>query len=142
MMSVLARVFDDARAGQAVRLFKSHRSGIPDGEQKRDFVHVDDAVAVLRWLIETPTVSGLFNVGTGSARSFRELVVALFRALGRAPMIDYVDMPADIRDRYQYFTQASVENLRKAGYNAAFTLLETAVERYVTGFLAQADRYR
>jgi ADP-L-glycero-D-manno-heptose 6-epimerase len=142
MRSVVAAAFDDARAGRSVRLFKSHKPGVGDGEQRRDFVSVDDAVAVMRWLIETPSVSGIYNVGTGTARTFRDLVLALFRALKREPDIEYVDMPAAIRDRYQYFTQATVENLRKAGYNAGFTPLEQAVERYVTGFLATADRYR
>jgi ADP-L-glycero-D-manno-heptose 6-epimerase len=142
MMSVVARVVDDARAGRPVSLFKSHKPGIADGEQRRDFVSVDDAVAVMRWLLETPSVAGIYNVGTGTARTFRDLVLALFRALNREPNIEYVDMPAAIRDRYQYFTQAAVENLRKAGYNAAFAPLEQAVERYVTGFLVKADRYR
>jgi ADP-L-glycero-D-manno-heptose 6-epimerase len=87
-------------------------------------------------------VSGIFNVGTGQARSFRDLIAAMFRALGRAPQVEYVDMPASIRDQYQYFTQAKVENLRRAGYNSGFTPLETAVDRYVTSFLDQSDRYR
>jgi len=99
-------------------------------------------IAVLRWLIDRPAVSGIFNVGTGRARSFRDLVSAMFGALGSAPNIEYIDMPQAIRDRYQYFTQSAVENLRRAGYNAAFTPLEEAVGRYVTQFLDRADRYR
>jgi len=142
MMSLVAKRFDDARSGKPVRLLKSHRDGIADGEQKRDFIYVEDAVAVVRWLIETPSVSGIFNVGTGAARSFRDLVVAMFRALGCPPNIEYIDMPVSIRDQYQYFTQAEIENLRRAGYNAGFTPLEDAVARYVTGFLNCADRYR
>src|ERR1043166_5162827 len=142
MMSLVAKRFDDARAGKPVRLFKSHRDGIGDGEQKRDFIFVDDAVAVVRWLIERPSACGIFNVGTGAARSFRDLVTAMFRALGRAPDIAYVDMPPALRDRYQYFTQAEVESLRRAGYNAGFTPLEDAVARYVTQFLDRPDRYR
>jgi len=142
MMSLVAKRFEDAKAGKRVRLFKSHRPGIADGEQKRDFICVDDAVGVMRWLLDTPAVSGIFNVGTGQARSFRDLVGAVFRALGREPDIEYVDMPAAIRDQYQYFTQAKVENLRRAGYNAGFTALEDAVARYVTTFLDQPDRYR
>jgi ADP-L-glycero-D-manno-heptose 6-epimerase len=142
MMSLVAKRFDDAKTGKLVRLFKSHRDGIADGEQQRDFIYVDDAVAVVRWLIDTPSVSGIFNVGTGEARSFRDLIGAMFRALGRAPDIDYVDMPPSIRDQYQYFTQAKVENLRRAGYNAGFTPLENAVDRYVTAFLNKPDRYR
>jgi len=142
MMSVVATVFDDARAGRSVRLFKSHKPGIDDGEQRRDFVSVDDAVAVVRWVLETPSVSGIYNVGTGTARTFRDLVLALFRALRHEPKIEYVDMPPEIRERYQYFTQATVENLRAAGYHGGFTPLEQAVERYVNGFLVTADRYR
>jgi ADP-L-glycero-D-manno-heptose 6-epimerase len=142
MMSLVAKRFDDAKGGKSVRPFKSHRDGIADGEQKRDFIWVDDAVAVMRWLLDTPLVSGIFNVGTGQARSFRDLISAMFHALGRAPSIDYVDMPPEIRDQYQYFTQAKVENLRRAGYNAGFTPLEDAVGRYVTSFLNQPDRYR
>ena len=108
----------------------------------RDFIYVDDAVAVVRWLIDTPAVSGIFNVGTGKARSFRELMLALFAALGREPKIEYIDMPEAIRDSYQYFTQAEIGNLRRAGYTAEFTALEKAVKRYVTGYLDRADRYR
>jgi len=142
MMSLVAKRFDDAKAGKTVRLFKSHRPGIADGEQKRDFICVEDAVAVVRWLLATPQVSGIFNVGTGTARSFRDLMEALFAALHRPPAIEYIDMPAEIRDSYQYFTQAETGNLRRAGYNAAFTPLEDAVRHYVTTYLDRADRYR
>ena len=142
MMSLVAKRFDEAKAGKTIRLFKSHRAGIADGDQKRDFIYVDDAIAVVRWLVETPAVSGIFNVGTGVARSFRELMNAMFAALGRCPAIEYVDMPASIRDSYQYFTQAETVNLRRAGYNADFTPLEAAVKRYVDCYLDRADRYR
>jgi ADP-L-glycero-D-manno-heptose 6-epimerase len=142
MASVLAKVFDGAKAGQPVKLFKSHREGIADGDQRRDFIYVDDAVAVLLWLLNASTVNGIFNVGTGKAESFRDMITAMFKALGRAPNIDYVDMPESIRGQYQYFTQGSVENLRRAGYNGGFTPLETAVARYVTGYLDQKDRFR
>jgi ADP-L-glycero-D-manno-heptose 6-epimerase len=142
MMSLVAKRFADAKAGRTVRLFKSHREGIADGEQKRDFIYVDDAVAIVRWLLESPTVSGIFNVGTGAARSFRDLINALFRALGHAPNIEYIDMPDNIRSQYQYFTEAETVNLRRAGYNAGFTSLEDAVGRYATGYLDTADCYR
>jgi ADP-L-glycero-D-manno-heptose 6-epimerase len=141
MMSLVAKRFEDARSGKPVRLFKSHRDGVADGEQKRDFIYVDDAVAVVRWLLETPAVSGIFNVGTGAARSFRDLVVAMLRALGKPANIEYIDMPPAIREQYQYFTQAQIENLRRAGYNAGFMPLEDAVARYVTRYLSSADRY-
>ena len=142
MASVLANVSPGAIGGARWGLFKSHRDGIADGDQRRDFVYVDDAVAVLRWLLDASSVNGIFNVGTGKAESFRDMITAMFKALGRAPNIEYVDMPESIRGQYQYFTQSSVENLRRAGYNTGFTPLETAVARYVTGYLDQKDRFR
>jgi ADP-L-glycero-D-manno-heptose 6-epimerase len=142
MMSLVAKRFDDAKAGHPIRLFKSHRAGVADGEQKRDFIYVDDAVAVVRYLMATPSVSGIFNVGTGKARSFRDLMLALFAALGHEPKIEYIDMPPAIRDSYQYFTQADVSGLRGAGFTADFTSLEEGVKRYVSGYLNRADRYR
>jgi ADP-L-glycero-D-manno-heptose 6-epimerase len=142
MMSVLCKVFDRAKAGAPVRLFKSHRPGIADGDQRRDFIYVDDVIAVVYWLLATPSVNGLFNVGTGKAQSFREMIEAMFAALGRPSNIEYIDMPVSIRDSYQYFTEASMENLRSAGYNAGFTPLAAAVKRYVADFLDRPDRYR
>jgi ADP-L-glycero-D-manno-heptose 6-epimerase len=142
MMSLVAKRFDEAKAGAPIRLFKSHRAGIADGEQKRDFIHVDDAVAVVRWLMETPHVSGIFNVGTGKARSFRDLMTAMFAALGQAPNIEYVDMPDAIRNSYQYFTEAEIDNLRRAGFTAELLTLEEGVKRYVSRHLDRADRFR
>lgn len=142
MMSVLARRFDDVKAGRVVQLFKSHREGIADGDQRRDFIHVDDVVRVIMWLLATRSVNGIFNVGTGHARSFRDLILAAYSALGTKPNIEYIDMPEQIRGSYQYFTEAEVDHLRRAGYNGGFTKLEDAVGSYVKGFLDQADRYR
>jgi len=142
MASVLSKVFDEAKAGGTVKLFKSHRDGIEDGDQRRDFIYVDDVIAVITWLLATPSVSGLFNVGSGHARSFKDMIVSMFQAFGRAPRIEYVDMPVSIRNSYQYFTQSDVTKLRHAGYNAGFTPLEDAVASYVTGFLDTPDRYR
>jgi ADP-L-glycero-D-manno-heptose 6-epimerase len=142
MMSLVAKTFDDAKAGKPIRLFKSHREGIADGDQRRDFIYVEDAVAVVRFLLETPAVSGIFNVGTGKARSFKDLITAMYAALGRKPNIEYVDMPVEIRGSYQYFTESKVANLQRAGYNAGFMALEDSVRRYVTQFLDQEDRYR
>jgi ADP-L-glycero-D-manno-heptose 6-epimerase len=142
MMSVLARRFDDIRSGRAVQLFKSHRDGVADGDQRRDFIYVDDTVRVMLWLLATPQVCGLFNVGTGTARSFKDLILAAYAALGINPNIDYVDMPQAIRGSYQYFTQSDVDRLRSAGYNGGFTPLEEAVGRYVEDFLDQTDRFR
>src|SRR5579863_500978 len=142
MMSVLGRRFDDVRAGRAVQMFKSHRAGIADGEQRRDFIYVDDVVRVVMWLLATPSVSGLFNVGTGKARSFKDLMLSAYAALGGVPNIRYVEMPLAIRDSYQYFTQSEVDRLARAGYNGGFTPLEEAVGLYVRGYLDAADRYR
>src|SRR3954471_24755664 len=141
MMSVLARRFDDIKAGRAVQLFKSHREGIADGEQRRDFIYVDDVVRVMMWLLATPSVSGLFNVGTGKARSFKDMMLAAFGAVGGTPNIQYIDMPEQIRGSYQYFTQSEVDRLRGAGYNGGFTALEDAVGIYVKSFLDRADRF-
>jgi ADP-L-glycero-D-manno-heptose 6-epimerase len=142
MMSVLARRFDDIKAGRVVQLFKSHRDGIADGDQRRDFIYVDDVVRVMMWLLATPGVSGLFNVGTGKARSFKDLMLSAYAALGTAPNIQYVDMPEAIRGSYQYFTQSEVERLQRAGYNGGFTGLEDAVAAYVRDYLDFADRFR
>jgi ADP-L-glycero-D-manno-heptose 6-epimerase len=142
MMSVLARRFDELRAGRVVELFKSHREGIADGDQRRDFIYVDDAVRVVMWLLATPSVSGIFNVGTGKARSFKDLMLAAYAALGMPANLRYVDMPLSIRDSYQYFTQSDVARLQRAGYNGGFTVLEDAVGLYVKGYLDRADRYR
>jgi len=142
MMSVLARRFDDIKAGRVAELFKSHRDGIADGDQRRDFIYVEDVVRVVMWLLATPSVSGLFNVGTGKARSFRDLMLSAYAALGSAANIRYIDMPAGIRDSYQYFTQSEVDRLTRAGYNGGFTRLEEAVALYVKGYLDSPDRYR
>jgi ADP-L-glycero-D-manno-heptose 6-epimerase len=142
MMSVLARRFDDIAAARPIQLFKSHREGIADGEQLRDFIYVDDVVRVMIWLLATPSANGIFNVGTGVARSFRDLMLAAYAAIGSTPRIEYVDMPAQIRDSYQYFTQAKTDRLLAAGYNGGFTTLEDAVAAYVKDFLSLRDRYR
>jgi ADP-L-glycero-D-manno-heptose 6-epimerase len=142
MMSVLARRFDDIRAGRPVQLFKSYRDGIADGDQRRDFIYVDDVVRVMMWLMANPSVSGIFNVGTGKARSFKDMMLSAYNALGTAPNIQYVEMPEQIRGSYQYFTQSDGDRLRRAGYNGGFTALEDAVDSYVRGFLDRADRFR
>ncbi|MDE5461798.1 ADP-glyceromanno-heptose 6-epimerase [Bradyrhizobium sp. CSS354] len=142
MMSVLARRFDDVKAGRVVQLFKSHREGIADGDQRRDFIYVDDVVRVIMWLLATRSVSGIFNVGTGKARSFKDLMLAAYAALGASPNIEYIDMPEQIRGSYQYFTQSEFDRLHRAGYNGGFTTLEDAVKAYVGDYLDRPDRFR
>jgi ADP-L-glycero-D-manno-heptose 6-epimerase len=142
MVNVLVRVYDDIKAGRGVKLFKSHRDGIADGDQRRDFIYIDDVIRVIQWLLASPRASGIFNVGTGEARSFRELILAGFAAAGTTPRIDYVDMPEAMRPGYQYYTRAEVGRLRAAGYNGHFTALDDAVKQYATGYLDKPDRYR
>ncbi|WP_315782751.1 ADP-glyceromanno-heptose 6-epimerase [Bradyrhizobium sp. SZCCHNPS1003] len=142
MMSVLTRRFDDIKAGHTLQLFKSHREGIADGDQRRDFIYVDDVVRVMLWLLASPTVSGLFNVGTGQARSFKDMMLAAYTTLGATPRIEYIDMPEAIRGSYQYFTQSKVDRLLAAGYNGGFTSLEDAVAGYVRDYLDSTDRFR
>lgn len=142
MASVAFRKFRQVMRGEPATLFRSDRPDVADGEQMRDFVHVDDCVAVMLWLLDNPQVSGLFNVGSGRARSFLDLTRALFAALGREEDIRFVDMPPDLRGRYQYFTEAPLGRLRAAGYSGQMTPLEEGVRRYVQDFLATPDPWR
>ena len=142
MQSVAARKFAAAAAGEPVSLFRSHRPDCADGAQKRDFVYVADCVAVMLWLLDNPAVNGLYNVGTGEARTFADLAAALQAACGKPSSVVYVDMPPEVRDRYQYFTRAAVGRLRAAGYAAPFRSLEEGVADYVARFLATGDPYR
>jgi len=141
MRSVIHKIFPDAAAGKSVTLFKSHRPDFEDGGQSRDFVYVKDCADVISWLAESPNVSGLYNLGTGEARSFKDLATATFAALNRKPNIEYVDTPESIRDKYQYFTEAKMDRLRAAGYEAPFTSLENGVMDYVQNYLVKDDPY-
>ncbi|MCB9946582.1 MAG: ADP-glyceromanno-heptose 6-epimerase [Rhodospirillaceae bacterium] len=142
MRSVVARLYPQLAAGEPARLFKSYRPDYPDGGQMRDFVHVDDCVDVMLWLFDHPEVSGLFNLGTGAARTWVDLATAMFAAMGRDPVIDFIDMPESLRAKYQYFTQATMGRLHAAGYSRPFTSLEDGVGRYVRDYLAAPDPYR
>ncbi|MBC8339243.1 MAG: ADP-glyceromanno-heptose 6-epimerase [Rhodospirillales bacterium] len=142
MRSVVSQVFPNARDGGTATLFKSHNPDYEDGGQLRDFVWVGDCVDIVQWLLKTPGVSGLFNCGTGQARSFKDLTHAVYGALGQEAEIEYVDTPVEIRAKYQYFTQANMDRIRAAGYDKPFTSLEDGVREYVTGFLNTDDPYR
>jgi ADP-L-glycero-D-manno-heptose 6-epimerase len=142
MRSVAAKIWPAVAAGERVRLFRSYRPGVADGGQMRDFVYVRDAADAVVWLAGNPNVSGIFNLGSGAARSFADLAAAVFAAAGREPAIDYVDMPAELRGAYQYFTEAPMERLRQAGWRAPSTPLEEGVADYVRRFLATDDPYR
>lgn len=142
MQSVVARNYRTAASGDEVALFKSYRPDFADGEQKRDFVFVDDCVAVILWLLDHPVVNGLYNIGTGEARSFAELMRSLFAALGRPARIGYREMPEEMRNHYQYFTQARIDRLRVAGYTQPFISIEQGVRLYVDRYLSRPDAYR
>jgi ADP-L-glycero-D-manno-heptose 6-epimerase len=131
MQSMVAKILPVIEAGEPVTLFRSHNPRYRDGGQLRDFVYVKDCVAVVRWLLENPTISGLFNVGTGTARSFLDLVGAVYAQLACPRKIRFVDTPAALRDQYQYFTQADMTKLRAAGFVPAFHTLEGGIEDYV-----------
>ena len=136
MASVILHAFDQIRAGGEVRLFKSHRPDFADGEQRRDFVYVEDVVAVLHFALETPLARGIFNLGSGTSRTFLDLAHATFAALGVPPQVRFIDMPETLRERYQYATEARMERLRAAGWTTPFTTLEEGARRYVARLLA------
>ncbi len=140
--SVVSQIYPHAKEGAAYSLFKSHNPNYRDGGQMRDFIWVGDCVDVALWLYDNPQVSGIFNVGTGQARSFLDLATAVYESLNKPPKIKFAETPVAIRDKYQYFTQADTTRLRAAGYDKPFTSLEDGVARYVRDYLDQADRYR
>jgi ADP-L-glycero-D-manno-heptose 6-epimerase len=142
MISVVKLKYDDIAAGRPATLFRSGQPGLSDGAQARDFVYVDDAVAVLLWLLDTPSVNGLFNVGSGVARTYTDVVHAVCNAVGVEPRIEYVDMPDALRPHYQSFTQARIDRLRAAGYAAPFASLEDGVTTYVRDYLSGKNPYR
>jgi ADP-L-glycero-D-manno-heptose 6-epimerase len=135
MASVVWHAFRQIRETGGMRLFRSHREGIADGEQQRDFIYVRDVVEVLHFLLEKQPGSGIYNLGTGRARSFLDLTRATFAAMDQEPGISFMDTPADIRDTYQYFTEAEMTKLRAAGYRSPFTELEEGVRDYVRNYL-------
>ena len=142
MRSLLAKSAASIADGRPSQLFRSGNPDYADGGQMRDFIHVDDACFVVQHLATARPASGLYNVGTGAPRSFRDLIAAGYAAAGRPPLIDYVDMPDALRARYQYFTCADVAKLRASGYDRVFPPLERTVARYVQDFLLRPDRYR
>ncbi|MEQ8355139.1 MAG: ADP-glyceromanno-heptose 6-epimerase [Kiloniellaceae bacterium] len=139
--SVAWHLFGQVTSGEPAKLFQSHHPDYADGGQLRDFIWVGDCVDVMLWLLDNPAVSGLFNVGTGRARSFADLARAVFAAMARPENISYVPTPEAIRDKYQYFTEAPMARLRAAGYDKPFTELEEGVARYVKDFLTHPDPY-
>ena len=135
MASVVFHAYNQISATKSMNLFRSHRAEYADGGQLRDFIYVKDVVRLCIWLMENRKVTGLFNLGTGQARTFNDLAKGVFKAMELPAQITFVDTPKDIRDKYQYFTEAKMEKLKKAGYPHAFTSLEAGIHAYVTEFL-------
>ena len=142
MQSAAARSFEGVRRGEPMRLFRSLRTGYADGGQLRDFVYVKDCVDVVLWLLDNSRICGLFNVGSGVARSWLDLANALFAANDRPPSIEFIDMPSQLIANYQYFTEARLERLRAAGYQKPFTTLEAGIADYVHNYLLASNPYR
>ncbi len=142
MRSIVVKLFDTVQAGEPVRLFKSCRPNIMHGEQRRDFVYVKDCTRAILWFLDNPKVSGIFNLGTGTARSFLDVAQAVLARLDKRAEIEFIEMPGLIRDRYQYFTEADMAKARAAGMTFAFSTLENAIEDYLECHLLQGDRYR
>ena len=140
MRSVVHKSFAQVKNEGVIRLFKSHRKDFRDGEQKRDFLYVKDAVAMTLHLAATKKAGGLFNTGSGAARTWIDLANSVFAALDKKPKIEFIEMPEAIRDKYQYFTQADISRLRASGYKAPVTSLEEAVKDYVRNYLAADKR--
>jgi ADP-L-glycero-D-manno-heptose 6-epimerase len=139
--SVVPQFWQQIRENKKARLFKSHDPNYADGGQLRDFVHVSDTVSVMQWLLDSPQVSGIFNLGTGQARSFDDLAAAIFNTLDMPRDVEYIPMPDNMRNQYQYFTEARMDRLRAAGYDTPFTTLEDGVRSYVGDYLESNDQY-
>jgi ADP-L-glycero-D-manno-heptose 6-epimerase len=131
MASVVLHGYDQVKQKGSIRLFKSHKEGIADGHQKRDFISVDDVVKVLHFAIEKPISRGIYNLGTGKARTFLDLARAVFAAMGKQEKIDFIDTPESLRDKYQYFTEAQMDKLRAQGYTEPFVSLEDGARAYI-----------
>lgn len=141
MASVILHAYKQIQEHGSVKLFRSHHADYKDGEQIRDFVYVKDVTNMCVWLMQHQPASGLYNAGTGHARTFNDLVIAIFNTLGKPVQINYIDTPIDIRDKYQYFTEADMQKLVDAGYTEAITSLEDGVTEYVKNYLQSNSYY-
>jgi len=140
MMSFVVKAFEQIKTTGKVRLFKSYRPEYADGEQVRDFLYVKDAVNMTLFFFDNPYINGIFNIGSGETRTWNDLVIAVFVGMGGKPNIEYIEMPPSIRSQYQYFTQADLSKLRKAGYSKQTTPLEDAIRDYIQNYL-EKDLY-
>lgn len=135
MASVIFHSFNRIQNGEKIKLFKSYKEGYNDGEQLRDFIYVKDICKVIKFFLENPSKSGLFNLGTGKAQTFKELAIAVYKALDMPIEIEYIEMPVSLRPKYQYFTEARMDQLRRIGYNGHFCDLNEGAEDYVKNYL-------
>lgn len=142
MRSMVRKGYEQVKKTGKIRLFRSHKPEYKDGEQKRDFIYVKDGVEVMLWAWKNPDAAGIFNLGTGKAQTWNELAGAIFSALGMKTEIEYFDMPESLRDQYQYWTQADLTNLRKAGYRHPFSSIREGVKDYVRNYLEKSDPYQ
>jgi ADP-L-glycero-D-manno-heptose 6-epimerase len=142
MRSIVVKLFESAQSGEGIRLFKSYRTNVEDGDQRRDFVYVRDCTRAILWLLGNPGVSGIFNLGTGAARSFLDIAHIVLKRLNKNLNVEFIDMPEQIRDKYQYFTCANMDKLRAAGFPFQFTTLEDGIRDYLEAHLLREDRYR
>jgi ADP-L-glycero-D-manno-heptose 6-epimerase len=141
MQSVVRKAHRQARELGEIRLFRSHRDDYRHGEQKRDFVYIKDVVEVMWWLLQNPSVNGIYNVGSGKARSWNDLARSVFNALRLTPQIEYIDMPERLRGQYQYFTEAPMQKLASVGCPVPTTSLEAGIEDYVTQYLDRNEAF-
>jgi ADP-L-glycero-D-manno-heptose 6-epimerase len=139
MTSVIFKAYHQIKETGKVRLFKSYKPQYPDGGQLRDFVYVKDCINAMWWLLQNPSANGIFNLGTGRARSWNDLISAVFASLKLKPNIEYISMPEGLRNQYQYFTEAKMDKLKAAGCPAAFSSLEDSVGDYIVNYLQKAD---
>lgn len=135
MRSLVCKAFPEVQEKGRIKLFKSYREAYGPGEQRRDFIYIKDAVEMMYFFFKNPALTGIYNLGTGEARSWNDLAGSMFKALGREGRIDYIDMPEELRDKYQYFTQADISKLRRAGYDRRIMSLEEAVGDYISHYL-------
>ncbi len=135
MISIVLKTFQQIKKNESTSLFKSYNINFKDGEQKRDFIYVKDCIKVLLWFLKNPKVSGIYNVGTGQARTFNDLVANVYKNMNKNININYIDMPDKIKNQYQYNTKADISNLSKAGYNKNFFTIEEGIKDYVNNYL-------
>jgi len=141
MRSVIHKKFYEIMETGKANLFKSYKPQYKDGEQKRDFIYIKDAVKIIMFIYKNKSINGIFNAGTGIARSFNDIAKTIFSILGKKENIQYIDMPENIRNSYQYFTQADVKKIRNAGYKETFLSLEESIQDYIKNYLLKEDPY-